>query len=147
MSCYKNRLVITVNMFPISLRKRLLDYKQICRKKYSDKIENEVNLVKLRQKVMYMLVGGLLVVLGQLASNIIDVTAQTTRYTTSRSSAVVYEYYPSTSVDTGFLLNKVTGTLQKVDDSGDLTTYGMTDGFLDGRKFIDKWNDIQQNED
>jgi hypothetical protein len=34
-----------------------------------------------------------------------------------------------------------------VDDSGDLTTYGMTDGFLDGRKFIDKWNDIQQNED
>ena len=134
-------------MFPISLRKRLLDYKQICRKKYSDKIENEVNLVKLRQKVMYMLVGGLLVVLGQLASNIIDVTAQTTRYTTSRSSAVVYEYYPSASVDTGFLLNKVTGTLQKVDDSGDLTTYGMTDGFLDGRKFIDKWNDIQQNED
>ncbi|MEE3192943.1 MAG: hypothetical protein VX289_00380 [Candidatus Poribacteria bacterium] len=103
--------------------------------------------MKLRQKVMYMLVGGLLVVLGQLTSNIIDVTAQTTRYTTSRSSSVVYEYYPSTSVDTGFLLNKVTGTLQKVDDSGDLTTYGMTDGFLDGRKFIDKWNDIQQNED
>ena len=103
--------------------------------------------MKLRQKVMYMLVGGILVVLGQLASNIIDVTAQTTRYTTSRSSAVVYEYYPSTSVDTGFLLNKVTGTLQKVDDSGDLTTYGTTDGFLDGRKFLDKWNNIQQDDD
>ena len=103
--------------------------------------------MKLRQKVMCMLVGGLLVVLGQLTSNIIDVTAQTTRYTTSRSSAAVYEYYPSTSVDTGFLLNKVTGTLQKVDDSGDLTTYGTTDGYLDGRRFLDRWNNIQQDED
>ena len=93
-----------------------------------------------------MLAGSLLVVLGQLTSNIIDVTAQTTRYTTSRSSVVVYEYYPSTLADTGFLLNKVTGTLQKVDDSGDLTTYGTTDGFLDGRKFLDKWNNIQQDD-
>ena len=82
--------------------------------------------MKLRQKVMYMLAGSLLVVLGQLTSNIIDVTAQTTRYTTSRSSVAVYEYYPSTLADTGFLLNK--------------------DGFLDGRKFLDKWNNIQQDD-
>ena len=88
------------------------------------------------QKAIYMLVGGLLVVLGNLIPNIVnkDAVAQTKRYTTSRSSVSVYEYYHSKSGKTGFLLNKVTGTLQKADNSVELTTYGMTDGFLDGEQ-------------
>ena len=99
------------------------------------------------QKAIYMLVGGLLVVLGNLIPNIVnkDAVAQTKRYTTSRSSVSVYEYYPSKSGKTSFLLNKVTGTLQKADNSVELTTYGMTDGFLDGRRFRDQWVDIQQS--
>ena len=101
------------------------------------------------QKLMYILIGGLLFVSGNFIPKIMykDAAAQTTRYTTSRSSMSSYEFYPSESGETGFLLNKVTGTLQKVDNSGDLTTYGMTDGFLDGRRFIDLWINIHENED
>ena len=85
------------------------------------------------QKLMYILIGGLLFVSGNFIPKIMYKDAA--------------EFYPSESGETGFLLNKVTGTLQKVDNSGDLTTYGMTDGFLDGRRFIDLWINIHENED